>query len=243
MKKIIAFYGSNRKKGNTTTLVNEIIRGFDKSNVEVITYNITDMLINPCKGCFACRKTKNCIIDDDMKDILSKINWEKSEKGNFNVENSTVEIKPRNDKGDLLSDESVLIKVSPDFTTKMKVLGWNDMINNINKPNTEVDSFIKQPNNAEYLKLIRNQPFYIDTNKAPNVPKGTILEYQIKNVKDPIPSAGRNDYSYDINLNIQGKPYSFSVNSTAEIHSIIDRYAQNSRTLALQQFTKENKQP
>ena len=73
MKKIIAFYGSNRKNGNTTTLVNEIIRGFDKSNVEVITYNITDMLINPCKGCFACRKTKNCIIDDDMKDILSKI--------------------------------------------------------------------------------------------------------------------------------------------------------------------------
>ena len=117
------------------------------------------------------------------------------------------------------------------------------MVNNINKPNTEVDSFIKQPNNAEYLKLIRNQPFYIDTNKAPNVPKGTVLEYQIKNVKDPIPSAGRNDYSYDINLNIQGKPYSFSVNSTAEIHSIIDRYAQNSRTLALQQFTKENKQP
>jgi len=179
------------------------------------------------------------------KDIKAKINWEKSEKGNFNVENSTVEIKPRNDKGDLLSDEPVLIKVSPDFTTKMRVLGWNDTINNINKPNTEVDSFIKQPNNAEYLKLIRNQPFYIDTNKASNVPKGTVLEYKITNVKDPIPSAGdsRKDYIYDVNLNIQGKPYSFSVNSTAEIHSKVDNIAQLAKNRATNEFVKINKQP
>jgi hypothetical protein len=177
--------------------------------------------------------------------ILENIDWEKSGKGTFNVENSTVEIIPKNSKGEPLSKEKVLIKVSPDFTTKMRTLGWNDMINNINKPNTEVDYFIKQPNNTEYLKLIKNQVFYVDTNKAKNVPKGTILEYQITNVKDPIPSAGdsRKDYIYDVSLNIKGKPYSFSVNSTADIHAKINQYAIAAKQQATDKFTKQNKQP
>jgi hypothetical protein len=179
------------------------------------------------------------------EDILNKINWEKSEKGNFNVENSTVQIKPRGDKGESLSDEFVLIKVNPDFTTKMRALGYDEVINNINKPNTEVDYFVKQPNNTEYLKLIKNQVFYVDTNKAKNVPKGTVLEYQITNVKDPIPSAGdsRKDYIYDVSLNIKGKPYSFNVNSTADIHAKINQYAIAAKQQATDKFTKQNKQP
>jgi hypothetical protein len=179
------------------------------------------------------------------KDILKKIDWEKSEKGSFNVDNLTLEVIPKNSKGVKLHDEPVLIKVTSDFVSKMRLLKWNDTIEKINKPNTEIDFHVKKPNNSEAVKAISQHSFYIDSNKSPNLPKGTVLEYNITNVRDPILSAGdsRKDYIYDINLNIQGKPYSFSVNSTADIHKKIDNIALGSKEIAKNQFLKENKQP
>lgn len=177
------------------------------------------------------------------RDILKNIDWEKSEKGSFNVDNLTLEVTPKNSKGEPLSDEPVLIKLTSEFVSKLRLLGWNDTIEKINKPNTEIDFYVKRPNNAEAVKVISQHSFYIDSTKSPNLPKGTVLEYNIINVKDPIPSAGRNDYSYDVNLNIKGKSYTFNVNSTAEIHSKIDMFASAAKQQALDKFTKENKQP
>lgn len=179
------------------------------------------------------------------EDILRSIDWEKSEKGSFNLDKKTVEIIPRDDKGKLLSDEPIKISVGDDFINKLKLTQFKDTVEKLNKPNTEVDAFVKRPKNSEYVNILRNQNFYIDTNKAPAIPKGTVLEYQITNVKDPIPSAGdsRKDYIYDVNLNIKGKPYSFSVNSTAEIHAKINNYAIAAEKQAKAKFTQMNKQP
>ena len=64
MNKIVAFYGSGRKNGNTASIINEILKGVSSDDVEISRYNVVDMDIKPCRGC--CLK-------DDMKNIIDDI--------------------------------------------------------------------------------------------------------------------------------------------------------------------------
>ena len=241
-------YNKLYNKLNASTIIRRDIPLNMLNNLDKDTKPLFNALIpDITKGSILTKEGK--VFDNSLsgsnkgKDILKNIDWEKSEKGSFNIDNLTLEVIPKNSKGESISDEPVLIKLTSEFVSKLRLLGWNDTIEKINKPNTEIDFYVKKPNNAEAVKAISQHSFYIDSNKSPNLPKGTVLEYNITNVKDPIPSAGRNDYSYDVNLNIKGKPYTFSVNSTAEIHSKIDMFANAAKQQALDKFTKENKQP
>lgn len=73
MKKIVIINGSARKNGNTSTIINEISRGALELNAEIKTYNLIDMNIRPCHGCFHCRKNEQCYIKDDMEEVLKDI--------------------------------------------------------------------------------------------------------------------------------------------------------------------------
>ncbi|MFL0198634.1 flavodoxin family protein [Clostridium sp. WILCCON 0269] len=73
MKKIVAFTGSGRKEGNTSTIVNEVLKGAAEFNAQIKIYNIKDMDIKPCRGCFYCRKFEQCCIKDDMNEVLNDI--------------------------------------------------------------------------------------------------------------------------------------------------------------------------
>lgn len=73
MKKIVAFMGSPRKNGNTATLINEVIRGAQDAGAETTVYNLYDMNIKPCQGCFVCRKTGQCVMQDDFQDMFKHI--------------------------------------------------------------------------------------------------------------------------------------------------------------------------
>lgn len=73
MKKIVAFVGSPRNNGNTATLVSEVARGAKEAGAEVKLYNLNDMTIRPCQGCFYCRREENCSINDDMQVVYSDI--------------------------------------------------------------------------------------------------------------------------------------------------------------------------
>jgi multimeric flavodoxin WrbA len=73
MKKIVAIMGSGRKDGNTATIINEIIKGAKDFNAQIKTYNLVDMKIKPCVGCFYCRKNELCFIKDDMQELLKDI--------------------------------------------------------------------------------------------------------------------------------------------------------------------------
>ena len=73
MKKIVAFMGSPRKNGNTATLINEVIRGAQDAGAETTVYNLYDMNIKPCQGCFVCRKTGQCVLQDDFQDMFKHI--------------------------------------------------------------------------------------------------------------------------------------------------------------------------
>ena len=73
--KILALFGSPRKKGNTTVLANQIILGAESRGAKVESVYLNGLSIKPCQGCYACQAedSKGCVIDDDMQDVYSKV--------------------------------------------------------------------------------------------------------------------------------------------------------------------------
>ena len=67
--KILFVCGSNRK-GNTEKILTELSKNVGIEN-EIIL--LKDKKINFCKGCLACYTKHECIIKDDMQDIIEKI--------------------------------------------------------------------------------------------------------------------------------------------------------------------------
>ena len=74
-KKILVLLGSPRKKGNSTTLAEKIIKGAEAAGATVEKIYLHGQNIAPCQACYACRKpdSKGCAIDDDMQPIYQKL--------------------------------------------------------------------------------------------------------------------------------------------------------------------------
>ena len=74
-RKILVLFSSPRKKGNSATLANEIIRGAESEGANVETVRLHGMDISPCQACYACQKkdSKGCAIDDEMQTIYPKL--------------------------------------------------------------------------------------------------------------------------------------------------------------------------
>ncbi len=73
--KILGIVGSQRKKGNTSALVQEALKPFkDKKNpAETELIFLGDYNIKSCTGCEGCKDTLRCVIDDDMQKIYPLI--------------------------------------------------------------------------------------------------------------------------------------------------------------------------
>lgn len=74
-KKVLVLLGSPRKKGNSSTLAEQIIQGAESMGAKVETIHLHGMKIAPCQSCYACQKrnSKGCAIDDDMQAIYQKL--------------------------------------------------------------------------------------------------------------------------------------------------------------------------
>jgi len=74
-KKILVLLGSPRKKGNSTTLAEEIIKGAEAAGATAEKIYLHGLKIAPCQACYACRKpnSRSCAIDDDMQVIYQKL--------------------------------------------------------------------------------------------------------------------------------------------------------------------------
>lgn len=70
---VVAVYGSARKNGNGAFLVEQAISEFREKGIDVKRYYLPDMNIQPCAGCFACRKKEMCIRKDDMSEMLQQL--------------------------------------------------------------------------------------------------------------------------------------------------------------------------
>ena len=74
-KHVVALLGSPRKKGNSTVLAKQIIRGVESVGAKVETVYLNGLNIKPCQGCYACKKKNStgCAVDDDMQSLYPKL--------------------------------------------------------------------------------------------------------------------------------------------------------------------------
>jgi len=65
--KVVGFVGSPRKKGNTTSIVNEILRGAAKAGAETKIFNLNELGIRGCQACYKCQTPEGkCVQTDGM---------------------------------------------------------------------------------------------------------------------------------------------------------------------------------
>jgi len=70
-KKIIVLNGSPRGKGNTASLIDEFTRGAEEGGNTVVRFDLQEIDIHPCLGCFGGGKNSEspCVQKDDMEQI------------------------------------------------------------------------------------------------------------------------------------------------------------------------------
>jgi multimeric flavodoxin WrbA len=73
MKSILALYGSPRKGGNTSVLLERAVRGALDGGASVEEIFLRDLSISPCLELCACRKTGRCSIRDDFDLLRDKL--------------------------------------------------------------------------------------------------------------------------------------------------------------------------
>ncbi len=77
--KIVAIYGSPRKKGNTSLLLDNFLEGAVEANglsgkdLKINKIVVRDLNISPCRGCGNCSKTGKCIVNDDMQQAYKEL--------------------------------------------------------------------------------------------------------------------------------------------------------------------------
>lgn len=71
--KIIAIYGSPRRKGNTATLMKKAVEGARDSGADVEEIILRDLKISPCLEIYGCLKAGECAIKDDFQMVRDKI--------------------------------------------------------------------------------------------------------------------------------------------------------------------------
>jgi multimeric flavodoxin WrbA len=71
--KIIAIYGSPRRKGNTATLLKKAIEGAQDSGADVEEIVLRDLKISPCLEIYGCLQAGECAIKDDFQMVRDKI--------------------------------------------------------------------------------------------------------------------------------------------------------------------------
>ena len=74
VKKIVILNGSPRAHGNTKELIDAFMQGAQEKGHEVVCFNVAQMNIHGCLGCFGGGKDKNspCVQKDDMLKIYPK---------------------------------------------------------------------------------------------------------------------------------------------------------------------------
>ncbi len=71
--KIIAIYGSPRRKGNTAALLKKAIEGARDSGADVEEIVLRDLKISPCLEIYGCLQAGECAIKDDFQMVRDKI--------------------------------------------------------------------------------------------------------------------------------------------------------------------------
>jgi hypothetical protein len=72
-KKILAIYGSPRRKGNTATLLKKAVEGARDAGADVEEIVLRDLKLSPCLEIYGCLQAGECAIKDDFQKVRDKI--------------------------------------------------------------------------------------------------------------------------------------------------------------------------
>lgn len=70
--RVLIINGSPRTKGNSSKLVEEMAKIFEKENVEVDSYQIGSKAIRGCMACGYCYEHNECVFKDDVNDLAKR---------------------------------------------------------------------------------------------------------------------------------------------------------------------------
>jgi len=73
MTKILAFYGSPRRKGNTSLLLRKAVQGARESGADVEEIVLRDLKMSPCLEIYGCKETGRCAIQDDFQTVYDRL--------------------------------------------------------------------------------------------------------------------------------------------------------------------------
>lgn len=73
MNKILAVYGSPRREGNTTLLLNQAVQGALDTGAQVEKIVLGDLQMSPCLEIYGCKETGRCVIQDDFQEVYDQL--------------------------------------------------------------------------------------------------------------------------------------------------------------------------
>ena len=73
MNDLLAVYGSPRRKGNTSLLLQMAVKGAREGGAQVDEIVLRDLKISPCLEIYGCKETGRCAIKDDFQGIYDKL--------------------------------------------------------------------------------------------------------------------------------------------------------------------------
>ena len=71
--KILAIYGSPRRRGNTSLLLKQAVAGARQAGAEVEEIVLRDLKMSPCLELYGCKKDGRCIIRDDFQRVHDQL--------------------------------------------------------------------------------------------------------------------------------------------------------------------------
>lgn len=71
--KALFINGSPRIRGNTYLIAKQVIAGLSSNEIVTKEINLSEFTVTYCTGCKSCEKTGECLIQDDVHQIISEI--------------------------------------------------------------------------------------------------------------------------------------------------------------------------
>jgi multimeric flavodoxin WrbA len=71
--KILAIYGSPRRRGNTSLLLKRAVDGARQAGAEVDEIVLRDLKMSPCLEIYGCKEDGRCVIQDDFQQVYDQL--------------------------------------------------------------------------------------------------------------------------------------------------------------------------
>src|SRR4030042_1376817 len=73
--KVLGFFGSARKGGNSDQLLDKALEGARSMGAETLSIYARELKMSGCMACNACEKTGKCVVKDDMQSVYPLFEW------------------------------------------------------------------------------------------------------------------------------------------------------------------------